>query len=244
MSTQTYQNTITLTDSTEFNRFDTAAYCYLTGVSGTNTVLATGPANMVLTTPQHPVVLVPAVTNTGATTLNITPSGGSALGAKNVFFNGVACVGGELVAGIPVLLVYDGTQYQAFGNAGMAKGSTSTTFTWNGSGGTSSAVTVTWQKFGQFVLMSVPSVTATTGTNSAIFASDTAIAVSARPASTYNASCQVIENNGAVVGPTGMIQITSAGTINIYRDSTGTATFTNTAAAGINGNITFMYFVG
>ncbi len=120
MSTQTYVNSVTLSDATEWNRWDTAAYCYLTGAAGTNTITATGPANMVLTTPQHPVILVPALTNTGATTLNITPSGGAALGAKNVFVNGVACVGGELIAGNPVLLVYDGTQYQAFGANAIA----------------------------------------------------------------------------------------------------------------------------
>ena len=115
MSTTTYVNNVTLSDATEWNRWDTAAYCYLTGVAGTNTITATGPANMTLAAPQHPVVLVPAVTNTGATTLNITPSGGAALTAKNVFCNGVALVAGELKAGVPALLVYDGTQFQIIG---------------------------------------------------------------------------------------------------------------------------------
>ena len=115
MSTQTYGNSVTLTDATEANRWDSAVYCYLTGAAGTNTITATGPANMVLTTPQVPFVLVPAVTNTGATTLNITPSGGSALTAKAVFCNGVACVAGELKAGVPAILVYDGTQFQIVG---------------------------------------------------------------------------------------------------------------------------------
>ena len=115
MSTQSYTNSVTLTDATEFNRFDTAAYCYLTGVAGTNTITATGPANMTLAAPQHPFVLVPAVTNTGSTTLNITPSGGAALGAKAVFCNGAALVAGELKVGVPALLVYDGTQYQIIG---------------------------------------------------------------------------------------------------------------------------------
>ena len=96
MATQQYTNSVTLSDATEFNRFDSCAYCYLTSVAGTNTITATGPANMVLATPQVPFVVVPAVTNTGATTANITPSGGAALGAKNVFCNGIACVGGEL----------------------------------------------------------------------------------------------------------------------------------------------------
>lgn len=129
MSTQTYVNNVTLSDATEFNRFDTAAYCYLTGVAGTNTITATGPANMTLAAPQHPIVLVPAVTNTGATTLNITPSGGAALTAKNVFYNGVALVAGELKAGVPSLLVYDGTQYNIIGtSAGVGTWTPALTF--------------------------------------------------------------------------------------------------------------------
>lgn len=89
----------------------------LTSVAGTNTITATlasagsvtfGPTSY-LTGAKF--LLVPANTNTGATTLNITsPAGGSALGAKNVFSYGVACVGGELVQNLPYILEYDGTQ--------------------------------------------------------------------------------------------------------------------------------------
>lgn len=129
MSTQVYTNAVTLTDATEFDRFDSCAYCYLAGVAGTNTITATGPANMVLTAPQVPIILVPAITNSGATTLNITPSGGSALTAKAVFCNGIACAGGELKAGVPAILVYDGTQYQIVGPlmAGTIPGTLSVT---------------------------------------------------------------------------------------------------------------------
>lgn len=90
----------------------------LTSVSGTNTITATlATAGSVTFGPTSYItgsrwLLVPANTNTGATTLNITsPAGGSALGAKNVFFDGRACVGGELVQSIPAVLVYDGTQF-------------------------------------------------------------------------------------------------------------------------------------
>ena len=115
MATQTYTDSVTLTAAAEFNEFDTAAYPQLTGVAGTNTVTATGPANLTLAT--SPILwFIPAVTNTGATTLNITPSGGAALGAKNVFFNGAALVAGELVAGVPTGVVYDGTQYNIIGS--------------------------------------------------------------------------------------------------------------------------------
>jgi hypothetical protein len=124
MATQTYTNAVTLTDAGEFNRFDIAAYPILTSVSGTNTVTATGPANYSLNSNMPPVVLIPANTNSGATTLAITPSGGAALAAKNVYLRNAACTGGELVQSVPALLIYDGTQYQI-----VATGSTVTTTT-------------------------------------------------------------------------------------------------------------------
>jgi hypothetical protein len=45
--------------------------------------------------------------NTGAATLNV-----NGIGAKNIFMDGVALVGGEIVAGSVVEMVYDGTQFQ------------------------------------------------------------------------------------------------------------------------------------
>lgn len=83
----------------------------LTGVAGTNTITAGGAASMAAYATNQIFTLNPANSNTGATTLNITPSGGAALGAKNVFSNGAACTGGELRAGCPSLLLYDGTQF-------------------------------------------------------------------------------------------------------------------------------------
>src|SRR3990167_3675548 len=116
MATQTYVNSVTLSDAAEWNKWDTAAYCVLSGVAGTNTITATGPANYTYAAASHPVFFVPAATNTGATTLNVTPSGGAALGAKNIFSNGVACVGGELRINVPVAILYDGTQFHIIAN--------------------------------------------------------------------------------------------------------------------------------
>lgn len=87
----------------------------LTGAAGTNTATAAAPANLLALYSGLQVVWTPAVTNTGATTLNITPSGGSALTAKNVFVHGGACTAGELRATIPYKLEYDGTQFNVLG---------------------------------------------------------------------------------------------------------------------------------
>lgn len=82
----------------------------LTGEAGTNTVTATATKSATGYATGQMYVLTPAVTNTGATTLNV-----NSLGAKNVFAFGAACVGGELVAGVPTLIEYDGTQFNIVG---------------------------------------------------------------------------------------------------------------------------------
>lgn len=82
----------------------------LTASAGTNTVTATAsPAPTAYATGQQ-FFLVPAATNTAAATMNV-----NSLGAKNVFFAGAACSGGELVISVPVLLEYDGTQFNIIG---------------------------------------------------------------------------------------------------------------------------------
>jgi hypothetical protein len=55
-------------------------------------------------------IFTPSITNTGATQITLTPSGGSALVALNVFVEGAALIGEELKIGVPTLLQYDGTQ--------------------------------------------------------------------------------------------------------------------------------------
>ena len=115
MATQTYTDGVTLSSAAEFNRFDTVSYAVLSGVAGTNTITATGPANYTYAATTPPVWFIPANTNTGATTINITPSGGVALGAKNVFANGAALSGGEIRIGVPCGIVYDGTQFNILG---------------------------------------------------------------------------------------------------------------------------------
>jgi len=111
MATTNFTDTVTLTAAAWFDDVDSTAYAVLTGVAGTNTITATGPINYAYAAARTPVYFVPAATNTGATTINITPSGGAALGARNVFFNGAACAGGELVSGTPAALIDDGTRF-------------------------------------------------------------------------------------------------------------------------------------
>src|SRR3990167_40372 len=117
MPTTDFISGTTLSDAAWADDVDCSAYSVLSSVAGTNTITATGPATYTYAATRPPVWFVPAATNTGATTINITPSGGAALGARNGFFNGAACIGGELRANVPAALVDDGTRFHIVGNA-------------------------------------------------------------------------------------------------------------------------------
>lgn len=100
----------------------------LTSVSGTNTITASALTETAPVQTGQAFLFIPASTNTGATTLNI-----NSIGAKNVFAGNSALVGGELKAGKPVVVMYDGTQFQLVG--GTYKQPTRTVLT-SGTGAT------------------------------------------------------------------------------------------------------------
>lgn len=110
MATTNFTNAVTLTDAEWFDDTDTLVYGSLSSVSGTNTITASGPSSLTAYSSGQLFRFVPAATNTGATTINI-----SSLGAKNIFCGGAACVGDELRSGIPYLIQYDGTQFNIIG---------------------------------------------------------------------------------------------------------------------------------
>lgn len=241
MASQTYTDSVTLTAAAEFNKFDTAAYAALSGVAGTNTITATGPANLGLVATNPVLWFIPANTNTGATTLNITPSGGSALGAKNVFSGGSACVGGEIVSGVPTAVVYDGTQYNILGPA-VTKGTQASTFTFDGSGGSTGSLTMTYQKIGSFVTLNIPVCTATSGTNSAILSSNTALPAAIRPTAIQSFAVNDVFNNGANTTDAGQGRVTTAGIIE-YRRNAAADLFTNSSTCGVARAITITYCI-
>ena len=78
-------------------------------------VLDTGSANAIAIAPSPAITAYAtyqeftfkaAATNTGATTINV-----NALGTKNIFYNGAALVGGEILVGVVYKVAYDGTQF-------------------------------------------------------------------------------------------------------------------------------------
>lgn len=114
MTTQIITDGVTLSAASWGNDIDTASYCGLTTVAGTNTITAVGPTSMTAYAARLKFLLIPAATNTGATTINLTCNS-VALGARNIFANGAACIGGELVIGVPTWIVDDGTRFHIAG---------------------------------------------------------------------------------------------------------------------------------
>lgn len=242
MATQTFTDLVTLTQASWFNDVDTATYSYLTTPAGTNTITATGGANLTYATGLL-VRWIPAGTNTGATTINITPSGASALGAKNVFSGGAACLGGEIVSGVPAMAVYDGTQFQLVSfSMSQAVGTSASTFTFDGSGGTTGSLTMKYQKVGNCVNLLIPAAQGTSGTGSTVLLANTALPAAIRPVTAQEFPCS-IRDNGAAVAPAGMIIVNTSGLIAIYRDGALTTAFTNTTSCGTSAAITLSYYM-
>lgn len=240
MATTTFTDTVTLVSASWLNDVDTSAYAYLTSPSGTNTIAATGGANLTYAAGLL-VRWIPAGTNTGATTINITPSGASALGAKNVFANGVACVGGEILINVPTMAVYDGTQFNLL-TPRPPVGTVASTFSFNGSGGTTGSLTIKWEKVGNMISLYIPAITQTTGTGSTTITNNTALTAAIRPTVAQMGVFQVVENSVGLA-PMGFFTIGTNGIITMYRDGAGTAWTNTTAGSGSANALTVTYYL-
>lgn len=151
-------------------------------------------------------------------------------------------------AGDQVLLVatavdaFDVTIFPAL--AVPTPGASASTFTFNGSGGDSGSITMTYQKIGNWVTLNLPATQATTGTNSSTLTSNTALPAAIRPASVpQTGALNCMYNNGGSVSAPGFISIATNGIITIQRDVAGLA-FTNSAVAGTAAATSLTYFVG
>jgi hypothetical protein len=160
MSSTVFVNSVTLTAASWFQDIDNVAYQYLSAVAGTNTITATGPAGLGAYAAGLKFRFIPAATNTGATTINIT--GTAALGARNIFCGGAALRGGELTIGLPVEITDDGTQFNITSLA-ISQG------TWTPSVGGSATYTQqtgTWTKIGRLLFIDATIVINAIGTGS------------------------------------------------------------------------------
>ena len=89
---------------------------YLTSVSGTNTITATGPVGMAAYAAGQVFRFISAGANTGATTINI-----NTIGAKSIVkLNGSALVSGDIPSGAILSVAYDGTNFQLQSTLGVS----------------------------------------------------------------------------------------------------------------------------
>ena len=89
---------------------------YLTSISGTNTIVATGPVGMAAYAIGQVFRFIAAGANTGAATLNINTIGAIAL----VKLNGSPLVAGDIPSGAILSVAYDGTNFQLQSTLGVS----------------------------------------------------------------------------------------------------------------------------
>ena len=217
MADTTITDGVTLSAAAWGNDVNSATYNVLSAVSGTNTITATGPSTYTAYATKPGFVLIPANTTTGAVTINITPSGGSALGAKNVFCGGAACVGGELVVGVPSIIVYDGTQFNIIGPYGG--GNSQSTFTATLTGCTTAPTgTVYVATMGKVIQIDVPAFTATSNATTKTL---TGMPAGLRPATDKRGVYTAQDNSGAAAAA--LFNIGTDGVITLYPNANGDA---------------------
>lgn len=99
-------------DSATLVQTQNGASTLLTSVGGSaNAITASTSPSFAAYVSGQKFLLIPSSSNTAATTLQIN----SIASPKNVFWAGAACSGGELVASVPAIVEYDGTQFNIVG---------------------------------------------------------------------------------------------------------------------------------
>ena len=119
----------------------------------------------------------------------------------------------------------------------------SSTFTFNGSGGTSSPINVSVVRIGNAVIVCITAaIVVTSGTSSTELTANTALPVWARPAAQRTIIGAYIRNNGSAQATPGMAQVSTSGIITISRDGTQAA-FTNASSCGTQDTLTITYTI-
>lgn len=106
---------VDLQDSANVRQLQNNGAITLSSVAGTNTITATvSPVPAAYASGQI-FIFEPAANNTGATTINI-----SSLGAADIYLNNAAIGADVLVSGQPVVIRYNGTQFEIIGKGDLA----------------------------------------------------------------------------------------------------------------------------
>lgn len=155
-----------------------------------------------------------------------------------------------LAAGDIVDYFYDGTTVwgyvtKADGTAVISTTSTTgtqaSTFTFNGSGGTTASVTMSYQKIGNWVTLRIPPTLGTSGTSSTVLTANTALPAAYRPAASVSMTAQIYSNNAAIAA-VGLVNVPASGLVSIFKGANLTDTFANsTANCGLGDAIVLTY---
>ncbi len=107
-------------------------------------------------------------------------------------------------------------------------------------GAITTAVVYKIGKRGKLITLRLPSINSAGATATTNFVFGSAIPVQYRPSATIRFTCQ-IRDNGASLNQTGIVQITTAGVINVFKDGSATANFTAAAGAGLPDEVCFSW---
>jgi hypothetical protein len=173
-----------------------------------------------------------------------TPDGGtSSTERMRINHAGLTTFTGDVSIASGKVYQINGTQITTAALSDVSTGTTATTFTFNGSGGTSSSVTLTIRKTGNFVTIHFPVITGTSGTGSTAFISNTAISATFRPSALEQRGViPQILNNSLLQTNVGMVFVDTNGIVTMFRDPVGLA-FTNSSTCGSNTAFTMTYFI-
>jgi hypothetical protein len=208
----------------------------LSSVAGTNTITASLSPALDAYSAGMMVVLTPANTSTGAATLNI-----DSLGALDILKpTGGALAAGELITGIPHLLMLDAGADDFILLGAVSVGSFTGTLTGYAVNPTG---TVSYRIIGNLCTLYVA--TAITGTSNATSLTMTGLPAAVRPTIHRAVPCYLTDNSDNDVLGSALVQ--DDGSILFYRNVVSASvvrrsqTFTNTATKGIQDDWTVSY---
>jgi len=112
------------------------------------------------------------------------------------------------------------------------------TFSGNNGGAAGTAAAISITRVGRVVTLDIPVISCTPASASTVLVCNTAAPVWARPSGNKTGFITVMNNSAYVTTVLGLIQISSAGIIQIFRD-VGSTAFTNAAAGGFRCILTY-----
>lgn len=217
-----------LADSATLQQVQYNFGAFLTSVAGTNTITGTATPTPAYTIGQL-FTFVPAATNTGAVTLNI-----SSVGAGAVQLAGAALIGGELVINSPVI-VYVSAATPVFEI--IASGDRRGTFTATLTGVDASVTgTAAYSVSNHVATVFYPPLTGTSNTTACTI---TGAPSAIQPTTAHSGLVGITQDNGAAAA-FARIDVGTNGVVTLYVSATS-ATFTAANAKGINAGLTITY---